>query len=333
MTMDMIDQAVRILHAGGLVAFPTDTVYGLGGDATNPDAVKRIFAAKGRPATNPLIVHVADQEIARQLAGDWPPQARDLAGRFWPGPLTLVVPKGDAIVADVTAGLATVGLRAPDHPMSLELLRRFAGGLAGPSANRSTRVSPTTAQHVKKELGDRVDLILDGGPCRVGIESTVLDLSGPRAIIRRLGGVSRQQIEGVIGAVDVFEGTVSSNQPAISPGQHAVHYAPVTTTFRFRPGQADIVARWCRAHAADAAVILIVGELADHDVIQRAVSEKHQVVQMPSGAELYARRLYAALHDADEQMASVIWIEEPSNDSCWAPVRDRLRRAAREYVE
>src|SRR5947207_9629696 len=184
-----IGKAVEILRAGGLVAFPTETVYGLGADATNAEAVAKIFAAKGRPATNPLIVHVADVDTARRFAASWPLAASHLAEQFWPGPLTLVLPRSPAIVPAVSAGLRTVGLRVPNHPLALQLLQQFGGPVAAPSANRSNRVSPTTAQHVRDELGDAVDLVLDGGPCAVGIESTVLDLTGDRPAILRPGGV------------------------------------------------------------------------------------------------------------------------------------------------
>ena len=168
--------AADILRRGGVVAIPTETVYGLAADATNADAVRRIFAIKGRPATNPLIVHVADVEGARRCVSEWPNEATRLAERFWPGPLTIVLPKADAIVDDVTAGGPMVGVRVPDHPLTLEMIRHFRGGVAAPSANRSNHVSPTTAQHVRDDLRDTVDLVLDGGPCIIGIESTVLSL-------------------------------------------------------------------------------------------------------------------------------------------------------------
>ena len=182
----MISRAVDSLRCGGLVALPTETVYGLGADATNPVAVGRTFVAKGRPNTNPLIVHVADAPIARWYARSWPDRAEELTARFWPGPLTLVVPKAASIVPEVTAGRDTVGLRSPDHPLAHQLLREFDGPIAAPG-DRSNRVSPTTAEHVRRELGDVVDLILDGGPCRVGIEFTVLDLTGQIPIILRPG--------------------------------------------------------------------------------------------------------------------------------------------------
>ena len=199
---DLIARAAEILRSGGLVAFPTETVYGLGADATNPDAVRRIFAAKGRPTTNPLIVHVADIETAKRYAATWSDAAQTLAAVWWPGPLTLVVPKAASIVPEVTAGRETVGLRVPDHPLALELLRAFGGAVAAPSANRSNRVSPTTAGHVLEELAGSVDLILDGGPCTVGIESTVLDLTTDVPTILRPGGVSRGQLEAILGRVD-----------------------------------------------------------------------------------------------------------------------------------
>jgi len=194
-----IQDAADLLRRGGLVAFPTETVYGLGADATNAEAVARIFAVKGRPATNPLIVHVADLETAKRYAATWSDAAQTLAAVWWPGPLTLVVPKTPEIVDAVSAGRPTVALRVPDHPVALELLRAFGGPVAAPSANRSTHVSPTTADHVRQELGDEVDIILDGGPCSVGIESTVLDLTGDRPVILRPGGVTRQKIEAIVG--------------------------------------------------------------------------------------------------------------------------------------
>src|SRR4051812_2090197 len=172
--LDELARAVSILQRGGLVAFPTETVYGLGADARSADAVGKIFAAKGRPPTNPLIVHVAGVAMAKLYAAEWPDTARRLAQRYWPGPLTLVLPRYRTIVPDVSAGLDTVGLRMPNHPLALELIQRFDGPVAAPSANRSNHISPTTAQHVRDELGDAVDIVLDGGPCRVGIESTVL---------------------------------------------------------------------------------------------------------------------------------------------------------------
>ncbi|HEY2585737.1 MAG TPA: L-threonylcarbamoyladenylate synthase [Tepidisphaeraceae bacterium] len=320
--------AVSVLRGGHVVAFPTETVYGLGADATNAEAVHRIFAAKGRPSTNPLIVHVSDSHIAKRYAKHWPPAAEALARRFWPGPLTLVVPKGDAIVPEVTAGRETVGIRAPDHPVALELLRAFDGPVAAPSANRSNRVSPTTAGHVRRDLGDRVDLILDGGPCRVGIESTVLDLTGLRPVILRPGAVTREQIEAVVGPVEVFQGHMHASDAAHSPGQQVIHYSPRTAAYRFPTGDAALVRRWMDQHADERAIVLLPGsrELSDVDDV---ASPRVQTVEMPADAEGYARELYAALHEADDSGVSAIFVQMPPDAPQWAAVRDRLMRATR----
>lgn len=216
-----MDGAVALLRAGRLVAFPTETVYGLGANALDEAAVRRIFEAKGRPLTSPLIVHVATVEMARELASEWSPEAEALARRFWPGPLTLVVPKKGCVPDLVTAGLPSVGLRMPAHPVALELLRACGLPLAAPSANRFTEVSPTTAEHVRAGLGDAVDLVLDGGACAVGIESTVVSLAGPRPRILRAGMISQPEIEAVIGPVE-------SGAGAEAPGQHPKHYSPRT---------------------------------------------------------------------------------------------------------
>ena len=297
---EIVDQAVRILRSGGVVAFPTETVYGLGADATNADAVARVFQIKGRPSTNPLIVHIADEQVARRYAKEFPVAATKLVARFWPGPLTIVLPRAPAIVPSVTAGLDTVGLRAPNHPMALELLRAFDGALAGPSANKSTHVSPTTAQHVRDELGDSVNLILDGGPCAVGIESTVLSLIGPPTILR-LGAITREMIEEVLhetvgASVTVAEAT----SPLRSPGQLAVHYAPRTPAFRFEPRERDRI------------------DLTDAAIIEPSLD-----------AETYARNFYARLRMLDAQGLRAIYIEMPPDAPLWAAVRDRIIRATK----
>jgi L-threonylcarbamoyladenylate synthase len=309
----MITQAVSILRRGGLVAFPTETVYGLGADATNPLAVRGIFAAKGRPSTNPLIVHVASVEVARRYATHWRMIADQLAARFWPGPLTLVLPKTDAIVAEVSAGLSTVGLRVPNHPLALELLRDFDGPIAAPSANRSNHISPTQAAHVRAELGDRVDLILDGGPCSVGIESTVLDVSGDRPRILRPGGISQIQIESIIGPVEVFAGQVDRSIAAVSPGQHERHYSPRTQAFWFSPDKYDQIPK-------SRAVVMAISPLAACDGIE--------MIRMPGNAERYARELYRTLRELDERGFDAIYIQIPPGISEWDAVRDRIRRAS-----
>lgn len=316
-----LERAAEILRSGGIVAFPTETVYGLGADATNAAAVRRVFEVKGRPPTNPCIVHVADEQVARRFVLHWPSAATRLVERFWPGPLTLVLAKTGAIAPEVTAGLPTVGLRAPDHPLTLELLRRFDGPLVGPSANRSTHLSPTMAQHVREELGDTVDMILDGGACRVGIESTVLDLSGEEPTILRPGVVLPEQIEQVIGPVRIRPAVVDPGQPASSPGQHPVHYAPQTPTYRYESGQTDLLVSWCAAHPDKRAIVLRIGAAP--------VFANLQQIQMPFTAGEYARKMYAALREADRQSAAAIWIEMPPDQPQWLAVRDRLIRASR----
>ncbi|MFI5380864.1 MAG: L-threonylcarbamoyladenylate synthase [Tepidisphaerales bacterium] len=317
MSSPTISLAACALRAGCLVAIPTETVYGLAADATNSDAVRGIFAAKGRPGTNPVIVHVADAVVARRYAAVWPEVASLLAERFWPGPLTIVLPKVPAIVPEVTAGLGTVGLRVPAHPLTLELLREFDGPLAAPSANRSTRVSPTTAKHVRDELGDAVDLILDGGPCAVGIESTVLDLSAGRPRILRPGGVSRAEIERIIGPVDGGPLIADPAQAATSPGQHLVHYSPATPAFRFTGAQTGQL----RQHADRAAGPVGILAFAAVDV------PAERVVRMPTDADAYARILYSTLRDLDAAGLRAIYIELPPDEPQWLAIHDRLRRA------
>lgn len=297
--MNEIAQAVRLLRAGCLVAFPTETVYGLGADATRADAVEKIFQAKGRPPTNPLIVHVADMRIARRFAAHWPDAATRLAEKFWPGPLTIVLKKTNEIPDVVTAGLDSVGLRVPDHPIALQLLHEFAGPLAAPSANRSNHVSPTTADHVRAELGDSVDLILDGGPCRVGIESTVLDLSTPEPKLLRPGGVSREQLESLIGPIAVFRGHVDSNQSASSPGQQLVHYSPKTPAYRFE----------------------------SHELDRLPKNDNVGILRLTENAVKYAHDLYAELRRLDEMSLKAIFVELPPDAPGWQAVRDRVVRA------
>src|SRR3954469_8871412 len=316
--MSEITEAVNILRRGGLVAFPTETVYGLGADATNADAVAKIFAAKGRPPTNPLIVHVADLQAARHYAATWSDAVQTMAAVWWPGPLTLVVPKNPLIVGAATAGRPTVALRVPDHPLALELLRAFGGPIAAPSANRSTHVSPTTAQHVREELGDAVDLVLDGGPCGVGIESTVLDLTGERPLILRPGGVPRRQIEAILGPVDVFGASVDPAEAAASPGQHARHYAPRTPAIRFETAQRKLIS----PHAPDGRPngIMVLSPMV-------VLKKWETLVAMPNSPELYATNFYAILRELDAMGLREIFIEVPPDKPEWEAVRDRIRRA------
>jgi len=285
----LIAHAVELLRSGQLVAFPTETVYGLGANALDPAAVQKIFEAKGRPLTSPLIVHVASIEMARSLASVWPPEAQQLAERFWPGPLTLIVPKAAHVPDLVTAGFPSVGLRMPSHPLALELLKATGLPLAAPSANRFTQLSPTTAEHVRQGLGKLVPLILDGGRCRVGIESTVLSLAGPTPRILRPGGITQTQIEAVIGPVEIGAGPES-------PGQHPKHYSPGTR--------------------------VILGPSPDSGHGTRL-----DFSNMPADPAAYAESLYRTLHDLDVQGYDWISIELPPDTPEWAGVRDRLLRA------
>jgi len=328
---DLIARAAAILQSGGLVAFPTETVYGLGADATNSIAVRKIFAAKGRPSTNPLICHVPDAEVAKRYAATWPAEATRLAETFWPGPLTLVLPKAAVIVDEVTAGLGTVGLRAPNHPLALELLRQVDLPIAGPSANKSNHVSPTTAAHVREELGDAVDLILDGGPCSVGIESTVLDLSTDRPTILRPGGVSREQIERVIGPVEMFAGSVGKGTAAASPGQQEKHYAPRADAVRYEPHQAQDVTGRCLRDTDDRWTILRAGGRAEEfgRLLADGFEACGNILYLPDNARDYAHHLYAVLRELDRQGVARLFIEMPPETPEWTAVRDRIRRATR----
>jgi L-threonylcarbamoyladenylate synthase len=286
-----VAHATRLIRAGKLVAFPTETVYGLGANALDPPAVERIFAAKGRPKTSPLIVHVDSIEMARGLAAEWPAAAETLARRYWPGPLTLVLPKRAEVPDIVTAGLPTVGLRMPAHPLALELIRAAGVPIAGPSANRFTELSPTAASHVAEALADYV---LDGGPARVGIESTVLSLVG-QATLLRPGVISLPELEALIGPIGIA-GAAGEGAHA-SPGMHQRHYRPRTPLVLLRAGDGLPVGRGVRA-------------------------------EMPADPREYAAALYETLHRLDAEGLDWIAIDEPPDAPEWAGVLDRLRRAA-----
>jgi len=315
-----LERAAEVLRAGGLVAFPTETVYGLGAHALDPAAIESIYRAKGRPSYNPLIVHVADVGAARRLAAGWPEAAELLAARFWPGPLTLVLPKSSEIPDAVSAGLPTVALRVPAHPVAHALLRTAGIPLAAPSANRSTEISPTTAEHVRRSLGDRVELILDGGPCPVGIESTVLSLAGGVPTVLRPGTLSIDELRAVIGDVEPVSADPRGKAARPSPGMMDRHYAPraevvITADFAARIHDGRTTGDGAPSQAA---VLSRSGALPDgvHGV------------KMPSDAREYAARLYAVLHELDERGFDRILVEPVPATPEWAGVRDRLRRAA-----
>jgi L-threonylcarbamoyladenylate synthase len=307
-TEQQITEAAALLREGKLVAFPTETVYGLGADALDFLAVSRIFEAKGRPRSSPLIVHVSSIEMARELAAEWPAAAQALAQRFWPGPLTLVVKKKPRIPDIVTAGLPTVGLRMPAHPVAAALLREAAIPVAAPSANRFTQLSPTTAEHVRRGLGRRVAYVLDGGPCQVGIESTVLSVIEEPFLVLRPGGISRVQIEEVVGPIALY------GEPAgaahLSPGMHPQHYRPKTRLILVANGAVP---------ESGKGVYLQLRSKPLHEVT---------VVTMPADPREYAARLYAVLHELDEGGYDWIAVDAPEATPDWEGVLDRLGRAS-----
>ena len=316
----LIAQAVKLLQEGRLVAFPTETVYGLGADATNSQAVRRIYQAKGRPPTNPLIVHIAGISQAKRYTTTWTKDADLLARRFWPGPLTLVLPRHPSIAPEVSCGLGTVGLRCPRHNLALELLQAFDGAVAAPSANRSNRVSPTTAGHVHSELGSAVDLILDGGPCEIGIESTVLELSSPLPTILRPGNITASQIQACLGREIAQRNQVVSIKTATtSPGQHAIHYSPQTPCYRFPVSFRQKLTTF----GSQPVIILLCGANGP------AGDLHHKAILLPGNPDDYARHLYASLHAADLRGVKAIYIELPPDTPPWVAVRDRLFRAGR----
>ena len=332
-----IDHAARLLRAGRLVAFPTETVYGLGANALDAEAVARIYGVKRRPATSPLIVHVASIEMAQSLVEDWPEIADRLARRFWPGPLTLVLPKSHAgadaflrlrsgpapaeqssaaassssltIPAIVTAGLPTVGLRMPAHPIALALIRAAGVPLAAPSANRFTELSPTTGDHVRLSLGSDIDYILDGGPCSVGIESTVLSLAEPGPTLLRPGGISRTELEAIVGPVASAQEAQPGAHP--SPGMHPRHYSPRTPLLLVKDGKLPGLGP---------------GIYLQHQHLPSR--ESVQTIQMPTAAPDYAAALYEILHQADAGNYDWIAVDLPPSTPDWEAVHDRLRRAA-----
>jgi len=294
--MISIKEAAERIRAGELVAFPTETVYGLGANALDAAAVAKIYELKGRPASSPLIVHVASIEMARTLVSQWPPEAEELASRYWPGPLTLVLPKVPAIPEIVTAGLPTVGLRVPDHPLALALIREAGVPLAAPSANRFTGLSATTIEHVREAFGDAVP-VLDGGPCQVGIESTVVSIASGKITLLRPGMISIEDVERA--------SAPSIDAAHAAPGMHPRHYSPRTPLVLSKDPNPAGAYVW----------------------IDRSAHAAHSV-QMPRTPEAYAARLYSVLHELDRKGLPVISVEPPPDTVEWAAVRDRLQRAA-----
>lgn len=320
-TEQELAQAVAMLRRGGLVVFPTETVYGLGADAERPAAVRRVYEIKGRPADHPLIVHIGEAAELPQWAREVPRPALELAAAFWPGPLTLVLKRSLRVPLLTTGGLDTVALRVPAHPLALELLRRFEGGIAAPSANRFGRVSPTRAEHVRADLGGGLDpatdTILDGGPCSVGVESTIVDLSGEVPILLRPGGVTSEAIESVLGrelARSVKPGTRA-------PGRLDQHYAPEARVELISREGLPTRTRELLAASERVAVLVHTPEEA------ALLPEGALMISLGEREELVANKLYGALRDADAR-ASVILVTPPAPRGLGEAIADRLQKAA-----
>lgn len=321
---EIVRRAGDVLRGGGLVAFPTETVYGLGANALDANAVARIFSAKGRPTYDPLIVHVLNAAGARAVAREWPDAAERLATAFWPGPLTVVVPKQPTVPDIVTAGLGTVAVRVPSHPVARAILEAAAVPVAAPSANRFTEVSPTRAEHVARTLGDRVDLIIDGGPTTVGIESTVVDVSGERPVVLRPGMIPVPALIAALGGLDIAVATAHGGgaAPRPSPGMLDRHYAPQARLQLFDDRSR---AQAARSAAEQAAAGVIVGALLQSPFD----APVRHALEMPNDPAGYARTLYHALHTLDAAACDVVFVEAVPDSPAWAGVRDRLIRAAR----
>jgi L-threonylcarbamoyladenylate synthase len=323
-----IDRALALLHAGELVAFPTETVYGLGADASNPQAVAKIFAAKGRPADHPLIVHLASAAALDRWARDIPEAARKLAAAFWPGPLTLILKRHSDVLDAVTGGQDSVGLRVPNHPLALALLCAFGGGnhagIAAPSANRYGRISPTCAGHVRADLGERVSLVLDGGPCAVGIESTIVDLTAGAPRVLRPGAIGAAEIARVLGTATqehAADPSASQVAPRVS-GSLVAHYAP-RTPLRLVSAAALRIALLAEEQAKRRCAVLARTVAAPDKISQRVIWQT-----APGDVAGYAHDLYATLRNLDAAQCATILVEAPPATEEWLAVADRLHRAA-----
>lgn len=316
-----IQKAVALLRTGDTVAFPTETVYGLGADASNPKAIQKIFEIKGRPSNHPLIVHISDVEKIKTWAENIPDQAWLLAKKYWPGPLTLILPRKSNVPLEVTGGQNTVGLRVPDHPIALALLNAFGGGVAAPSANRFGCISPTTAQHVKEGLGDAVGMLLDGGPCRIGLESTIVSFINGEICLLRPGGLSLEEIE------DTLHQKVlrpSATHKVRAPGMLASHYSPKTPLAILPLNELESRANELTAKGFTVAIL----QLGD---AQKSISTSGvTTICLPAIAFEYGHQLYATLHKLDHENFDYLLAEALPSTKEWLAVNDRISRAAHE---
>lgn len=316
-----VEQATAVLMTGGLVALPTETVYGLAANAFDPAAVHKIYEAKGRPARNPVIVHVADLSQARRCVTEWPDSAEALARAFWPGPLTVVLPRSELIPKVVTAGGRTVGVRWPSHPFIQAVIRKCGFPLAAPSANVSMRVSPTNAEHVMRSLGGRIPLIVDGGQSQVGIESTVIDLSGRCPRVLRPGMIHEESLKAVLG--DWEHRPIEPGDGLASPGLLPKHYAPAAPLRVLRWADEGDLLKQLAGNGIEPGRTHVLA----HTIIPGG-SVLGGVSVIPHDPEAFARALYAELHRCDEAEAGWVVVEEVSTASEWSAIADRLRRAS-----
>ena len=319
----VIAQAAGIIQQGGLVAFPTETVYGLGADALNERAIQRIFAAKGRPADNPLIVHVSDRRMLDRIAAEVSDKAEELIEAYWPGPLTLVLNRKPDVAPSVSAGLPTVAARMPSHRVALALIRAARTPIAAPSANRSGRPSPTTAAHVAVDLEGRIEMILDGGATNIGIESTVLDMTGDVPIILRPGWITEEEIDAVVGKV---RRAAAPDELRRSPGTRYRHYSPRARVVLIEHGPPSAVERVCKEHLKTGAVGFI-----GHTPVAIDDANFHAMILRADAGD-YAGNLYAALREMDHRHVHTVVVEGISEAGAGAAVMDRLRRAASETI-
>lgn len=318
-------RAAQIIRSGGLVAFPTETVYGLGADALRESAVRKIFTAKDRPHDDPLIVHIAHKHQLALIARNIPQRAWDLAERFWPGPLTLVLPKTEKVPAATTGGLETVAVRAPAHPVARRLIELSECPIAAPSANRFGRPSPTTAQHVLEDLAGRIELILDGGPTPIGVESTVLDLTFEPPMVLRPGGVTLEALREIVGTVQVLSSSVTEAAKR-SPGTRWRHYAPRAKLLLVEPAELERVVTDLVQQGRRVGTLIFSASVRERGEGLRA--EGLVTILMPSDVAEYARRLFAALRELDAAGVDVIVVETIEEHGLGQAIMDRLRRAA-----
>jgi L-threonylcarbamoyladenylate synthase len=318
-----ISKAADILKSGGLVAFPTETVYGLGADGLNQSAVENIYEAKGRPKNNPLILHIASIEAAVPLVVDWPRMAQKLADKYWPGPLTIVLQASGLVPGIVKAGNPTVALRSPAHPVALDLLREFNGPLAAPSANRAMELSPTRPEHVVKALGGVLDLVLDGGPTSTGIESTIINLAETPPRVLRPGPISISELEETVGSIAVFCGAIEYGAKQAAPGMSIRHYAPkAKLNVHGSDELLEVLNDLAQGGGKFAAIVF--GE----DISVPPELHGCTIKRLPGDPRGAMANIYAALHDLDSIGCQRVLVQEPPQSDEWLAIRDRLSRAA-----